>query len=66
MDVQGLLQAHHQPGPVELHGQDGIAIAVLTYVSACVTERQWLLYATQSSNNTSLKMTDSVTVLGMG
>ena len=34
MDVQRLLQADYQSGPVELHGQDGIAIAVLTNFSA--------------------------------
>ena len=29
VDVERLLQADHQPGPVELHGQDGVAVAVL-------------------------------------
>ena len=34
VDVERLLQADNQPGPVELHGQDGVAVAVLTYLGA--------------------------------
>ena len=30
VDVERLLQADHQPGPVELDSQDGVAVAVLT------------------------------------
>ena len=33
VDVERLLQADHQPGPVELDSQDGVAVAVLAYLS---------------------------------
>ena len=29
MDVERCLQAHHQPGPVELDGQDGVGVTVV-------------------------------------
>ena len=35
VDVERLLQAHHQPRPVELHCQDGVTVAVLTYLRPC-------------------------------
>lgn len=34
VNVERLLQADDQAGPVELHSQDGVAVAVLTYLSA--------------------------------
>ena len=34
VDVERCLQAHHQPGPVELDGQDGVGVAVVADLGA--------------------------------
>ena len=35
VDVERLLQTDDQSSPVQLHCQDSVAVAVLTYLSAC-------------------------------
>ena len=34
VDVEGLLQTHNQPRSVELDCEDGVAVAVLAYLSS--------------------------------
>ena len=34
VDVEGFFQAHHEPGPVQLDGQDRLGIRIVAYFSA--------------------------------
>ena len=42
VDVESLLQADHQPRPVQLHRQDGVAVAVLADLSPFIWEMKTL------------------------